>query len=62
MKTFAAATAVLAMLGTSALAGGPVVIAEEPAPVVVAQQSSSSAGWVLPVLALAVVAAVVASD
>ncbi|AJE44962.1 hypothetical protein [Celeribacter indicus] len=60
MKKFAAA-AVFALAGSAAFAGGysePVI----EAPVVVEETSSSSAGYVVPLLVLALVAAAVAAD
>ncbi|MCV6825844.1 MULTISPECIES: hypothetical protein [Halocynthiibacter] len=44
MKKFATLTAVLALSATSAFAGTPVVVEEEPMPVVVEENSSSLSG------------------
>ncbi len=60
MKKLAAA-AVFAVAGTAAFAGGysePVI----EAPVVIEETSSSSAGYIVPLLVLALVAAAVAAD
>jgi hypothetical protein len=46
MKKFAAPLLALAMTGSSAFAGGPVVIEEEP----VVEAASPRSGWIVPVI------------
>lgn len=65
MKKIALAT-VFSVAATGAFAGGmvtePVQPAPAPAPVVVEESSPASGGFVIPLMLLAVVAAIAASD
>jgi len=63
MKKIAAIVATATLVGSvsAAMAGGPVIIAQEPVPVVAAAPISSAPLW-LPLGGLALVAAVAASS
>lgn len=58
MKKFAAPLLALAMTASSAFAGGPVVVEEEP----VVEAASPRSGWIVPVVVGLIIIAAVAND
>ena len=58
MKKFAAPLLALAMTATSAFAGGPVVVEEEP----VVEAAAPRSGWIVPVVVGLIVIAAIADN
>jgi hypothetical protein len=58
MKKFAAPLLALAMTASTAYAGGPVVVEEEP----MVEAASPRSGWIVPVVVGLILIAAVASD
>jgi len=58
MKKFAAPLLALAMTGSAAYAGGPVVVAEEP----VVEAAAPRSGWIVPVVVGAIIICAIACD
>ncbi|MCB6178038.1 hypothetical protein LHP98_07835 [Rhodobacter sp. Har01] len=62
MKKVLSAVAILALTGSAALAGGPVVVVEEGQPEVVQEKSSSSVGLLPILLGVVIICAIACGD